>query len=139
MALLERQDDVEAVRGEFARARRALSEISERTDDLIASLPAAGQRSPRQRGLAAAAHDAARAMRSLFMDTHAEAAYHELTDRGTRYLRLAELVEAAASAFTGLVPTAEQMAAERARPQAGKEGHEIDQGIFVRGLLRSPV
>lgn len=137
MALRQPQDDVEAVRGELVRARHTLSETSERTDELIASLPEPGQRSPRQRVTVQAAHDAARAIRSLFMDSHAEAVYRELTDCRTRYLRLPELVEAAAHAFPGLVPTADQMAAERARPQAGKEGREIDQGIFLRGTLRS--
>jgi thioesterase DpgC len=131
--------DVEAVRGELARARRALSQAAARTDERIASLPPAGQRSPRQREIAAAAHDAARSARSLFMDTHAEAVYDELTGCRGRYLRLPELVGAAAAGFPGLVPTADQMAAERARPQAGKEGREIDQGIFLRGVLRSPV
>jgi thioesterase DpgC len=139
MTLGQQQDHVGAVRGVLARARHALSEASERTDGLIASLPEPGQRSPRQRAAAEAAHDAARAIRSLFMDTHAEAAYHELTDCRTRHLRLPELVEAAAAAFPGLVPTAEQMAVERVRPQAGKEGREIDQGIFLRGVLRSPL
>ncbi len=139
MASRQPQDDAGAVRGELVRARRALSETSERTDELIASLPEPGQRSPRQRTTAEAAHDAARAIRSLFMDIHAEAVYHELTRCRTRYLRLPELVETAAAAFPGLVPTAEQMAAERVRPQAGKEGREIDQGIFLRGVLRSPL
>ncbi|MCP9955361.1 enoyl-CoA hydratase/isomerase family protein [Actinomadura madurae] len=54
-----------------------------------------------------------------------------------RRLRVAELAEAAAPAFPGLVPGAERLAAERARPQTAKEGHEIDQGIFFRGVLRS--
>jgi len=139
MASRRPHDDAGAVRSELARARHALSETSERTDGLIASLPEPGQRSPRQRAAAEAAHDAARTIRSLFMDTHAEAVYRELTGGGTRYLRLGELVESAAAVFPGLVPTVEQMAAERKRPQAGKEGREIDQGIFLRGVLRSPL
>jgi (3,5-dihydroxyphenyl)acetyl-CoA 1,2-dioxygenase len=139
MALRQQQEDVGAVRGELDRARHALSETSERTDDLIASLPEAGQRSLRQRAIAEAAHDAAREIRRLFMDAHAEAVYDELTDCRSRYLRLPELVDAAAAAFPGLVPTAEQMAADRAGPQASKEGREIDQGIFLQGVLRSPL
>ena len=43
-----------------------------------------------------------------------------------------------AVAFPGLVPTEGQLAVERTRPQAEKEGLEIDQGIFFSGLLRSP-
>jgi thioesterase DpgC len=73
------------------------------------------------------------------MDTHAEAVYDELTDCRTRHLRLPELVETAAVGFPGLAPTVDQMAAERARPQAFKEGREIDQGIFLGGVLRSPL
>jgi thioesterase DpgC len=72
------------------------------------------------------------------MAAHAVAVYHELTGGRARYLRLAELVAAASVAFPGLVPSADQMAAEGTRPQAGKEGREIDQGIFLRGILRSP-
>jgi thioesterase DpgC len=36
------------------------------------------------------------------------------------------------------VPTRAELAAERALAQADKHGREIDQGIFFRGLLRSP-
>jgi thioesterase DpgC len=127
------------VRGELARARQALSQACERAEKAIASLPEPGQRSPSQHATADAAHDAARAARCLFMDIQAEAVYDELTDGRARYLRLPELVETAAIAFPGLVPTAGQMAAEWARPQARKEGREIDQGIFLRGVLRSPL
>jgi thioesterase DpgC len=139
MALPQPLDDIGTVRGELVRARHALSQTSQHSDELIASLPEPVRRSPRQRATAEAAHAAARAIRGLFMDIHAEAVYDELTDCRTRYLRLPELVETAAVAFPGLVPTVEQMAAEGARPQAGKEGREIDQGIFLRGVLRSPL
>ncbi len=74
-----------------------------------------------------------------FLDAHVDAVYDELTDGRTRHLRLAELCAAAADAFPGLVPTRQRMAAERARPQAAKEGHEIDQGIFLSRVLRSPI
>jgi (3,5-dihydroxyphenyl)acetyl-CoA 1,2-dioxygenase len=133
------QEDAGAVPGELTRAWRGLAQTSKRTSELIASLPERGQRSPRQHAIAEAAVDAARAARSRFMDAHAEAVYDELTGSRGRYLRLPKLMEAAAAAFPGLVPTADQMAAERARPQALKEGHEIDQGIFLRGVLRSLV
>jgi (3,5-dihydroxyphenyl)acetyl-CoA 1,2-dioxygenase len=109
-----RQDDARAVRGELSRARQVLSETAACTDA------------------------AARTLRGHFMDAHAGAVYDELTDGGKRYLRLPELVQAAAVAFPGLVPTADQMAVEAALPQAAKKGLEIDQGIFVRGVLRSP-
>src|SRR5206468_4430026 len=137
MALPPPHDDVGAARGDLGRARQALAETAKHTDDLIASLPEPGKRSAEQHATAAAEHDVIRTVRSQFMDLHAEAVYDELTDHRTCYLRLPELVEAAAVAFPGLVPTADQMAAERALPQARKEGREIDQGIFLRGVLRS--
>ncbi|SFP29470.1 3,5-dihydroxyphenylacetyl-CoA monooxygenase [Actinomadura madurae] len=118
-------------------ARAELAEAATRVDDLLAGLPEPGERSPEQRLAAASALESARALRSRFMDRHAEAVYDELTAGRTRRLRVAELAEAAALAFPGLVPGAERLAAERARPQAAKEGHEIDQGIFFRGVLRS--
>ena len=133
------RDDIGAMRGELSCARHALAASAERADDLIASLPEPAGRSPGQRAAAAAAHDAAREVRGRFMDVHAQAVYDELTDCRGRYLRLKELTDAASVAFPGLVPTADQMASEQARPQAGKEGREIDQGIFLRGVLRSPL
>jgi thioesterase DpgC len=138
MASPRTQNDADAVREDLGRARQALAEIAKPADDLIASLPEPGRRSAEQHATAAAAHDVIRAVRGHFMDVQAEAVYNELTDERRRYLRLPELVQAAAAAFPGLVPTAEQMTAERARPQARKEGREIDQGIFLRGVLRSP-
>ncbi|MFE3031359.1 (3,5-dihydroxyphenyl)acetyl-CoA 1,2-dioxygenase DpgC [Streptomyces canus] len=124
---------------DLSAARQALAEAGRRVDDMLAALPEPDQRSPEQRATAAAAKDAARALRCRFMDAHAEAVYDELTEGRTRHLRVAELAEAAAGAFPGLVPTADRLAAERLRPQAGKEGHEIDQGIFFSRVLRSPV
>jgi thioesterase DpgC len=127
------------VRGDLAVARRALADAAISTDDLIASLPGPGHRSPEQRATASAAKDATRALRHQFMDAHVDAVYDELTSGRTVYLRLAELVEAAAASFRGLVPTAGQLAIEARCPQAGKDGREIDQGIFLSRVLRSPV
>jgi (3,5-dihydroxyphenyl)acetyl-CoA 1,2-dioxygenase len=118
--------------------RQILAFAAARTDELIASLPEPGERSPEQRAAATAAKDATRALRVQFMDGHSDAVYGELTGGRTVALRLAELV-VAAEAFPGLVPTVAQMAIERARPQAKKEGHEIDQGIFLSSVLRSPL
>ncbi|MCX4771949.1 enoyl-CoA hydratase/isomerase family protein [Streptomyces sp. NBC_01285] len=100
-------------------------------------MPEPEQRTSSQRLVATAAIGATRALRAAFLDTHADAVYEELTEGRTRYLRVDELVEAAATAFPGLVPDAERLEVERVRPQASKEGHEIDQGIFISRALRS--
>ncbi|MFF9003553.1 (3,5-dihydroxyphenyl)acetyl-CoA 1,2-dioxygenase DpgC [Streptomyces achromogenes] len=117
----------------------ALTEAAANVEKLLAVLPESGARSPAQRAQIAAAHDAARALRVRFLDIHADTVYDRLTEHHRIHLRLAELVEAAATAFPGLVPTRQQLDAERSLPQATKEGYEIDQGIFLRAVLRSPL
>ncbi len=139
MALAHQPGGVRAVRGGLGRARQTLAEAAKRADEVIASLPEPAVRSREEQATAAEAHDAARAVRCQFLDVHAEALYDELTGCRERDLRLPELMESAAAAFPGLVPTADQMAVERSRVQACKEGCEIDQGIFLRGVLRSPL
>lgn len=130
-------EDVRTVRADLGRARTAVTHAAKRTDDLLEALPAAEHRSPEQRATALAALNATRALRSAFMDVHTDAVYDELTEGRTRSLRVAELARAAAAAFPGLVPTDEQLTAERALPQAHKEGREVDQGIFFRHVLGS--
>jgi thioesterase DpgC len=120
-------------------AWRALAGELDATAAVLRGLPDPERRSAEERAAAAAVKDAARALRLRFMDAHADAVYDVLTDGRRDRLRLTELVEAAASVFPGLVPTPGQLAAERARGQAGKEGLEIDQGIFVSRVLGSPV
>lgn len=132
------QDELRAVCGELAHARIALAKAATSSDDVIAALPDPALRSPAQRETAAAASSAARALRAAFLGVHAGAVYDELTEGRTRYLRIDALVEGAATVFPGLVPTPERLATERSRPQADKEGDEIDQGLFVRAVLRSP-
>lgn len=133
-------EDLAAVRSaDLTHAWQTLAEAIRRTDDVLAALPEPARRSPEQRAVATAAKDSARALRCRFMDASADAVYDELTGGRTRYLRIAELAAAAAAAFPGLVPAADQLAAERLRPQAGKEGLEIDQGIFFSRVLGSPV
>ncbi|MFI7498069.1 (3,5-dihydroxyphenyl)acetyl-CoA 1,2-dioxygenase DpgC [Streptomyces sp. NPDC049687] len=117
---------------------RAVAEAVVAADRVLAGLPRPAGRGPAAREAAEAAKDAARAARSRFLDTHAEDVYDRLTDGRTRALRLDELVEAAAAVYPGLVPAPERIAEERSRPQADKEGHEIDQGILLRAMLRSP-
>lgn len=127
----------EAFTGVLAADRVGLAAAVAETEQQLAVLPSPHVRTPEQAGEAAVAHDRARRLRVRFLDVHAEEVYSELTAGRTRHLRLDELTEAAAYAFPGLVPTPEQLAEERSRAQADKEGREIDQGIFLRAVLRS--
>jgi thioesterase DpgC len=120
------------------RAAAVLAEDTERVAKLLEALPDPAARTSEQRAEAAAALAEIRSSRVRFMDTYGDDVYDVLTEHRTRHLRLAELVRAAADVFPGLVPTDAALAAERGRAQAAKEGLEIDQGIFLRAVLRSP-
>jgi thioesterase DpgC len=124
-----------AVERAWAPVARAIAE-AERP---LAELPVPSARSADERARAAQARDAARRLRADFLAEHVVAVYDRLTADRSTYLRLDELVAAAAQVFPGLVPSAAQCAAERGLPQAGKEGHEIDQGLFLGAVLGSPV
>lgn len=80
---------------------------------------------------------AQRSVRTKFMDRHAELIYRQITCDGARYMSLAELIEEAAQRYPALVPNRSEMANERAQPLAARDGLEIDQAIFVGGILRS--
>jgi (3,5-dihydroxyphenyl)acetyl-CoA 1,2-dioxygenase len=84
----------------------------------------------------AALKPAVREAKDAFFRRHAAAMYDAVTHNGTLPLRVAELVYAAADRFPGLLPTRKQIDAERAlKKQIAKEGHEIDQGLFVGHVL----
>ncbi|MFJ2647252.1 (3,5-dihydroxyphenyl)acetyl-CoA 1,2-dioxygenase DpgC [Streptomyces sp. NPDC087420] len=127
------------LRGSTLDGWHALTEAVEQAERTLTPLPAPARRTAAQRAVADAAKNRARAERSGFLQRHADAVYDRLTDGRTREPRIDELVAAAATAYPGLVPTAELLERENGRPQADKEGHEIDQGIFLRAVLRSPV
>ncbi|MFJ6621527.1 (3,5-dihydroxyphenyl)acetyl-CoA 1,2-dioxygenase DpgC [Kitasatospora sp. NPDC091335] len=110
----------------------------DRAGALLAPFPEPGPRTRGQRALAEQALETARAQRTAFMDRHAEALYDRLTAGRTLRPRLDALVEDAASAVPGLVPAPARLRADRAAAPAERLGHEIDVGVLLRGLLRSP-
>ncbi|MFJ2868865.1 (3,5-dihydroxyphenyl)acetyl-CoA 1,2-dioxygenase DpgC [Kitasatospora sp. NPDC087314] len=124
--------------GSLAADRRALADAADRAENALAALPVPAERTPAQHALATDAKNAVRTVRARFLRLHGETVYRQLTDGHTLDLRLPELVAGATESWPGLLPGAESMAAEQGRLQAEKEGLEIDQGLFLRELLRSP-
>jgi enoyl-CoA hydratase/carnithine racemase len=86
-----------------------------------------------------AAAEAARATRERFLAAHVGTVYRALTDELRSFVRVERLVVEAARVVPGLVPSAEQLAADNAREQKDKHGVEIDQGIFLAHVLADPV
>ena len=71
-----------------------------------------------------------------FFRRHAVSIYDQVTARGSRFLRVSELLMAAASQYPALLPTGEVIDAERAlKEQSAKEGRELDQGLFLGQVL----
>ena len=67
------------------------------------------------------------------------AAYDALTAGRTRFLRVDELCRLAAERFPGLVPGAQELAAEAGRAQRDKKGLEKAHGSFLASILSDPV
>jgi thioesterase DpgC len=106
---------------------------------LLRTLPLKTRRNEAERAAADALLSVSRATRESFLATHAEHVYGLLTQRRSIFLRLDDLVYAAAKLVPGLVPTREQVDAEAAHPQRDKDGVEVDQGIFLAHVLSRPV
>ncbi len=92
--------------------------------------------SDQQKAEAAALKADARRVRERFFRLHAAAIYDEVTNNGARFLRVSEVVEAAAGRYPALLPNRAQIDAERTlKKQSAKEGRELDQGLFIAQIL----
>lgn len=125
--------------GDIDHDARLLSEVGDEAAGLMAALPARQARDVQQQRVADRALELSRRIRDVFINLHADRVYDELTNGRRDRLRLPDLAFGAAERFPRLVPTRKQIEAENERIQREKEGLEIDQGIFFRGLLRSPL
>jgi (3,5-dihydroxyphenyl)acetyl-CoA 1,2-dioxygenase len=116
-----------------------LARYIEKGNTFLKQIPEKCYRNDQEKHFAEQIFASCRQIRNRFIDRHAKDVYKILTEDFSQHLRLSELVYSAAERFPGLVPTREQIDAEQKHIQAHKEGLEIDQGIFFRGLLRSPI
>ena len=123
------------VSGDFARDRATFSEFWQKSRQIIEVLPPKSERNEAQTLVAGELHRVARQSREQFLRRHIEAVYSELTENFSEFVRVERLVGAAADAFPGLVPSAQQIAAEANTLQGHKEGLEIEQGIFLALVL----
>jgi thioesterase DpgC len=115
--------------------RERYSEFWRGADRLIATLPRKSARDPAQARAAQAVTRRARDGRGRFLRAHAEEVYAALTQKMTRFVRVEELLFAAADGFPGLAPTRDQIAAEADTIQRDKDALEIDQGLMISHIL----
>lgn len=104
-------------------------------DALLHRLPPKPGRLPREREAADAIKECLRETRTRFTRAYAPFIYVELTHDYRTFLRVDELVYAAADRYPGLVPSRAVLEAERDLPLKDKEGVEVDQGIFLSKIL----
>jgi thioesterase DpgC len=124
-------------RGDYDGDRRRYSQFWKIGDDLLRPLPAKPARSDAEATAAQSIIASGREQRERFLRTHVDTLYDELTRNRARFVRLEDLVFAAADVVAGLTPTAAQVAAEAEHLQRDKDGVEIDQGIFLAHVLGS--
>ncbi len=106
---------------------------------LLARLPAKPARAAEHAVAAEHIHRLAREARVRFLGAHGRTIYERLTANLTRFVRVEQIIYDAAVLVPGLTPTQAQVDAEMALMQRDKEGHEIDQGLFVSSILADPL
>lgn len=121
--------------GSFKRDVAAASKFWRVGNDLLAKLPKKASRNMQQQIAAGLILLDCRSLREAFLARHAETVYRKLTKNLGEFLRVDELVAAAAKRVPGLTPTQNQIAAEAELMQSEKDGVEIDQGIFLAHAL----
>ncbi|HET9019988.1 MAG TPA: enoyl-CoA hydratase/isomerase family protein [Acetobacteraceae bacterium] len=121
--------------GDFAADAALCAERWQAQAAELAALPPKPVRSPQEAARAERKLAEGWAERERFLGVHAPSLYRTLTDDLTKFVRIEQLVEDAALRVPGLVPTRAEIAAESARLQAEKDGHEIAQGLLLAHFL----
>ena len=119
------------VEGGFKRDTAAFSKFWRAGAALRKKLPAKPARDESQAAACALILAAERKARDDFMAAHCEKVYRRLTDDYRRFVRAEALIYDAADLVPGLVPAMEDVERENTQPLKGKDGVEVDQGIFL--------
>jgi thioesterase DpgC len=122
---------------DFPADRRKFSSYWQKSTRLVGRLPPKPRRNDREHAAADLIAERAREARVRFLHRHADAVYDALTVRRSRFVRVEDLVIRAAGVVPGLLPTAQEIAAEDGTIQRDKSGLEIDQGLFLGAVLGS--
>ena len=122
----------------FRAAAGAVSDFLIRGQALMRRLPARTACTEKEQAARDAVTGLMNDAREDFLRSHTAALYDALTGDLARALRLDELVAEAAACVPGLVPSAAEMDAERARALPSKEGIEFAHGLLISHLLALP-
>ena len=123
---------------DFSGDRTRFSDYWATSARLRGRLPIKPRRSAREQVAASLIAERARDARMGFLRRHGDAVYDALTVQRSRFVRVEQLALRAGALVPGLVPTAQEIAAEEGTLQRDKDGLEIDQGLFLSAVLGSP-
>lgn len=121
--------------GDLAADRRLLAEQAEMHEAVLRQLPPRTARDSAEHHIAEEGHRRCRSLRRQFLDRHGAAVYDMVNGDSADHRPLTGMALKAAEHLPGLVPDAAQLAEERGRRQADKEGREIDQGLLFQAWL----
>jgi thioesterase DpgC len=124
-----------AITGDFAVDSKATSQHLLHALGLLAKLPPKAKRSSAEKEAASHILELSREQREKFLTKHVQDLYEKLTNHYTQFVRMDQLVLAASKAVPGLTPSLETLQIEGELLQSEKDGHEIDQGIFLSHVL----
>jgi enoyl-CoA hydratase/carnithine racemase len=122
----------------FKRDAAAATKYWRAGADFLNKLPRKPKRTVAQQLAADIIQSNCRSARERFLANHAGAVYRKLTKDLSNFVRVEELVYAAAKLVPGVTPTRKQVDAENAFMQSEKDGVEVDQGIFLAQVLAVP-
>ena len=126
------------LRGNFADDAVACSAFWDLGKKLRGQLSKKAARKPNETAASELIHDRERKLREHFLSIHVRELHNRLTNSGTDFLRVEQLVIEAAKTVPGLVPGSEDLAAERRLSLKDKEGLEVDHGILLSHVLAQP-
>ena len=123
---------------ELSADRAVFGHFWQRSGELLARLPARPKRNAGEAAAAAEVLALARDSRTRFMRAHAPKIYDALTAGRSKFVRVDELCDRAATEYPGLTPDARALERDSGIPQGEKDGLEVDQGIFLSQVLADP-
>jgi len=124
-----------AITGDFIVDSKATSFHLLHALGMLAKLPTKAKRSTAEKAAANMLLELSREKREKFLNTHVQELYAKLTSQYTQFIRMEQLVLEASKAVPGLTPSPETLFREGELLQSEKDGHEIDQGIFLSHVL----
>jgi len=121
--------------GDFQKDSHACSKYWLLDEQILSKLPVKNKRSVEEQKAATYVLERTRARREEFLFLHAETVYKKITHNLTQFIRLEELLHAANDLVPGLTVSKKTIAEGDHLLQSQKDGHEINQGIFLGHVL----